>query len=620
MPSKIRVLSDTIINQIAAGEVIESVASVVKELVENALDAGATEITIEIKSGGRYLIRISDSGCGMSRDDALLCLERHATSKIRAFDDLHSLNTMGFRGEAIPSIASISKFTLITSESEDAQNPQATMVLVDGGRIVQCESSVRTRGTTVEVKTLFFNVPVRKKFQKPPSHDVTDIHRVVSAFALGYPHIAFELISDAKVVLKTTSKQDEDQQQLLGSRLQEILGAEFASSSVPIAIEDEGYKLMGFIGKPVYHRSNRMGQHLFLNRRHIYSPLVSAAMRDGYGTSLPPNRFPCFLLHLTIPGDLVDVNVHPQKREVRFSQGHLLQELIHRAVRQSLIGGTTSATLPQEGVLPALLPWEVGESVPASNVEEPSPVSSDQPAFASTSYEKPTFMQQRPVNFAPMQQELSPLLSVTQSFRQPRILAVMPRYILVDASSIQKHDEMSYDGLYVVDQYVAHFRVLYEQFSQRAMVPQGTEDAQEVQSLLIPYTIEFSASEAMIARQHLKQLQSVGIGIQEFGQNAFIVDAIPQQLAKEDIQEVLKNLISEMQVCEDSRLPSHEREKRLVQATSRSLMAKRNQQLSIDAAQYLMNKLMRCQQPYQCPMGKPTMVRMTSQDLAKQFF
>lgn len=334
MPSKIRVLDERTINQIAAGEVIENPASVVKELVENAIDAGSTDICIEIKGGGRQLIRVSDNGCGMIQDDALLCLERHATSKIRNVDDIYAIGTMGFRGEAIPSIAAISKFTLMTCYKGENKG---TMVSVEGGKILQSTPVVHAPGTTVEVKSLFFNVPVRKKFQRSPAYDANEILKMISQIALGYPEIKFQLMSDQKTILTApTTNSEATFQEKLKQRIKDILGMDFVETSYSVSGAQEGYKLQGLIGMPAFTRHNRSGQYLFINRRAVVSPLIGYAVRAGYGTTLSTQRHPVYALHLTVPGELVDVNVHPQKREVRLRQEQILREMVVAAIRDAL--------------------------------------------------------------------------------------------------------------------------------------------------------------------------------------------------------------------------------------------------------------------------------------------
>ena len=298
MVSKIRVLSENSINKIAAGEVIENPASVVKELVENSLDAGATDICVEIKGGGRQLIRVTDNGSGMSADDALLCLERHATSKIRDVQDIHQITSLGFRGEAIPSIASISKFMLLTCLHEKSE--EGTLVIVEGGNILKCAPAACSPGTTIEVKSLFFNVPVRKKFQKSPAYDTTEILKMLSLLALGHPDIKFQLISNQEILLNAPAPLSTSFDDQLGERINAVLGSEFFQGTCHAQGSKGDLELQGYIGLPACTRHNRTGQFLFINKRAVFSPLISYAVREGYGPSLSTNRHPLFVLHLNL--------------------------------------------------------------------------------------------------------------------------------------------------------------------------------------------------------------------------------------------------------------------------------------------------------------------------------
>ncbi|MDF2577932.1 MAG: mutL [Chlamydiales bacterium] len=336
MASVIHVLSEQAINQIAAGEVIENPGSIVKELVENALDAGASEITIEVKAGGRQLIRITDNGCGMSFEDAVLCLQRHATSKISSLDDLNILATMGFRGEAIPSIASVSKFTILTAQETSSEDTTGTLVCVDGGKLVQHTKATRPRGTTIEVKSLFFNVPVRKKFQKSINFDNAEIQKIITLLALGNPGVKFHLINEDKSLLKVSFQTNTTPDKLLSTRVLDVMGIDFFKELRPFDIRDGKYRFHGYIGHPHFVKHNRTGQYLFINRRPVLVPLISSALKAGYGTRLPTQKYPVCILYLEIPSDQVDVNVHPQKREVRLREESFVYQMVIRGVEKAL--------------------------------------------------------------------------------------------------------------------------------------------------------------------------------------------------------------------------------------------------------------------------------------------
>lgn len=585
MSSKIRVLNEHTINKIAAGEVIENPASVVKELVENSLDAGATEICVEINGGGRQLIRITDNGCGMNADDAVLCLERHATSKIKDVEDIHEIYTMGFRGEAIPSIAAISKFTLLT-RPEDAE--VGTMVIVDGGRLLQCVPAACSKGTTIEIKSLFFNVPVRKKFQKSPAYDANEILKMLSLLALGHPNIKFDLISNQENVLSTTLSAKNTFEEALKERITSILGDDFVESTCPMNLTKNEVTLQGFIGLPSNTRHNRTGQYLFINKRGISSPLISYAVRDGYGTVLPTNRHPIYVLHLTLPGSLVDVNVHPQKREVRLRQELELKEMIIKGVEEAL---QKSGTPFSQEYAPQSTP--------------PSPFRFEPPKFAYEPMKSFAYTPSPIMRETPKPQE-SPSLFVAQSVETPkespyipRVIATIHRFILID---------QSLDGLCLVDQKAAHSRVIFERLIQQ----QKKTPEIPVQSLLIPHTIQLSLQEAGLVRDHVELLNQLGIHIHESGPNSFLIDALPQIFGNTDIQAFIRDLLSNPDNL------TRDKEKQIALAASRASVSK-NKRMALDEAQSLMAQLMKCENPHHCPLGKAIMAQISQDELIKYF-
>lgn len=635
MASKIRVLSDQTINKIAAGEVIENPASVVKELVENSLDAGAKEVCIEIQGGGRQLIRISDNGCGMNSDDALLCLERHATSKIRDVEDIHAIYTMGFRGEALPSIASISKFTLITCPAEshsDRGNEIGTMVIVDGGKMMTCTPAARSPGTTVEVKSLFFNVPARKKFLKSPVVDANEVLKVVSLMALGYPKIKFQLISDGKNMLMAPLCREADFKAILEDRIVNVLGQDFLQNTSFIESENGTFKVQGFVGQPAYTRHNRTGQYLFINQRAVISPLVSHAIKEGYGTSLVQGRYPVFVLHLNVPGDLVDVNVHPQKKEVRLRQELILKELLIKAVEQSLqqkphVAAHFPAVSPvfakafsarqESNSLDDNETWTFKLKQAPEIIPEKQEFSS---AFLLEK-EDSSFSQQVPAQHhmaTPLmkKEEIQvPILPIEHQTMQ-RVLATIPRYILVDAGSPNEFFfkfSKAKGGLLLIDQSAAHARIIFEKLQQGS---NSLKIAQ--QALLIPYTVEVSRFEAETLRKLLPEMNLLGIQIQEFGPQTFLIDAIPQVFGNSDIKALTADLLNMLNETSDEQGFHYEKEKKIALAASRAAISNKKR-LTVEEAQSLLAQLIQCKQPYQCPMGKPILAHLSSEDLVKLF-
>lgn len=632
MASKIRVLNDHTINKIAAGEVIENPASVVKELVENSIDAGAKDICVEIKGGGRQLIRISDDGCGMNADDAILCLERHATSKIRDVEDIHTIMTMGFRGEAIPSIASISKFTLLTCPQPENKakssesSVSGTMVIVDGGKVISCSPAARSPGTTVEVKSLFFNVPVRKKFLKSPAIDANEILKTLSLIALGYPDIKFQLMSDGKQLLMAPLSREDSFVDRLKARIEVVLGQDFVQNTVHINREGEGMHLQGFVGYPSYTRHNRTGQYLFINNRGVFSPLVAYAVKEGYGTALPSGRHPVFVLHLSLCGSLVDVNVHPQKREVRLRQEQVLKDLIIKGIEQALQHTSCRFTIPS---LPEISPvfaetFQARETPNLSPdpdwVFQPKPFTSTTSTLSTT--DRPTpFVSSPPItshtHSQPPEQLTQASLSLPKSTTPPRVMATIPRYILLDGSSnhefISKGNASGNSGLFLVDQKAAHSRIIFEKLQQN-------EEGQHIpqQSLLIPITIEVSSFDADILREAIPSLNKMGIQIQEFGSETFLVDAVPQMFCNSDIKGLITDILNDLRDTHGDQPLENEKNKRIALAASRTAVS-HDRRLSIDEAQALINQLTACRHPYQCPQGKPILLQLSHEELSKQF-
>lgn len=331
MAAKIRLLPEHVINVIAAGEVIENPASVVKELVENSIDAGATHIEVECLAGGFQKIQIDDNGSGMSPDDALLCLERHATSKLKNASDLLLLTSMGFRGEALASIAAISRMTLSTAREESI----GTQVICEGGKILTVQKCAREKGTTIEIQNLFYNVPARKKFQKSPSSSQAEIGKLMTKLAIGFPQISFTFKANGATLLSTKGSHLTGSEQMQ-TRIKEILGEDFVNNMVPLHFEKEGVSLRGYVGRPFRGKHNRSGELLYINQRAVVSQFVEESIQRAYGHSLDSKQFPIFVLHLNIPTHLVDVNVHPQKREVRFQDELWLDMIIKEAITEAL--------------------------------------------------------------------------------------------------------------------------------------------------------------------------------------------------------------------------------------------------------------------------------------------
>jgi len=609
MASTIRVLNDAIINKIAAGEVIENPASVVKELVENALDAEATDISVEIKGGGRQLIRITDNGKGMNEDDALLSLERHATSKICSDEDIFHINTMGFRGEAIPSIASISKFSLLTAQQ--ANQVKGTLVIVEGGKIMKCAEAPRNPGTTVEVKSLFFNVPVRRKFQRSPVYDVNEIQKLLHAIALANPQVKIEFINQQTRIFSTTPLENECFIKQLEKRIRDLLGDSFAELTCPFSVKEGDMQLEGYIGLPSHTRQNRSGQYIFINKRAVSSPMISYAVREGYGTMLPSNRHPVYVLHMTIPGDLVDVNVHPQKKEVRLRQELTIKKLIIQAVDQALHQNEAIAAAPLLESEPAahktLYSTPSFEKAPffaEDNIRPATPPQTREPeTFAGFTLEeeKETQAKDFQIDERNFIDESEPAL--------PTIIATIKGFIIVDPATIPLLTGS--DGICLIDQRRAHARLVFDALLK-------DQEHLATQALLFPYTFELTPTESNSLRAELNTLNAMGIELKEFGSNSFVVDALPEILGQVDIEAFIHEICKGLTHDEEGCSWKGEMQKRIALLSSR-LAVSAGRKLGIEEANHLLTQLLKSPQNRLCPSGKPTMMHLKHSQLIKLF-
>lgn len=558
--NRVRLLPEHVANQIAAGEVVERPASVVKELVENALDAEAHRITVAIKGGGRSVIRVTDDGFGMSRDDALLALERHATSKIASAEDLAKISSLGFRGEAVPSIASVSRFTLVTRERGTLSG---TRIEIAGGRITGVTEEGTAEGTVVEVRNLFFNLPARRKFLRSESTETAHIEHIVTLCALAHPRVAFRFVVDERERFHLAPARS------LADRIRELYGHELLGQLVPVAAE----MIDGFIGKPGISRSDRSQQLVFVNGRPVESKGINYALREGYHTALMRGQFPVTFLFLTVDPALVDVNIHPAKREVRFRDEF--------AVRQAVVDAVRSALAPK-GVLQPLR-----TAVPAPSAPEP------EPAAAPTTG-----------SFA-LQSEFAPAAEIqTELEGRWKILGVIGQlYVLAESP----------EGLVLLDQHAAHERVLFEK-----MLHDLAGDAAPSQKLLLPVTLELDARDAEFLRSNLKTLLKLGIGVSEFGDKTFLVDAVPPYFRLENLAQTFRKIVDELRQTGEEVHARRLAEDKIATTVCRHAVKARDP-LRGEELTALLAQLHRCELPYTCPHGRPTMIQISYGELEKKF-
>ena len=590
--SRIRLLPEILASQVAAGEVVERPASVVKELVENSIDAGARRIEISIRRGGISVIRVADDGCGMDRDDALLSLERHATSKIRTSADLAAIATLGFRGEALPSIASVSRFRLTTREPEAMAG---TEIIVAGGRIDTVRDGGEAPGTQIEVRSIFYNLPARRKFLRSENTESRNIEHQLHLQATAHPEIAFVFVRDERVVfqLPAASSLVDRIRDLYGKELVErLLTVEEFSSSSKIRIR-------GLIGQAGVSRQSRAQQLVFVNGRAVESPVLTAALREGYHTALMKGQFPVTFLFLDLDPAAVDVNVHPAKREVRFRDPGSVREAVVRAIQRTLESGRRDwqQQFQRPAEQPVPLPQPSHPSVPTPSEQgqftEP-PVASVIPSAESIRGEishKPAWSSPEPIE-------------VASSSRQFQIIGILNKlYVLME----------NQEGLVLVDQHAAHERILFEELRRR-MEEQGVPS----QRLLLAQTFELAPRDAEWVERNAATLQKMGIGIEPFGQNAFKIDSLPTFLDVSDPVTFMRKVIDGLKSASNGSSAMRLGEEMIAKTVCRHAV-KANDPLRYLEVEKLISDLLECELPYCCPHGRPTMIQISHSELEKKF-
>lgn len=579
---KIRVLPDVVASQVAAGEVVERPASVIKELLENSLDAGARSLEVEVRGAGTALLRVTDDGAGMDREDALLALERHATSKIGAVEDLAEVRTMGFRGEALPSIASVADFVLRTRPAEAAAG---TEVAVRGGKVLGVRDSGGAPGTTVEVKSLFFNVPARRKFLRSPSTETAHLDRVVEIVALGRPAVALHYLRDGRTVHRLPAAKT------LAARVADLYGAEARGELLEIdETEVQGVMVAGLVARPGVTRADRGRQFFFVNGRAVESPFLSAGLREAYRQMLDPGRHPPVFLHLRMDPREVDCNVHPAKREVRFRRGAVVREAVREAVEAALRRARAEWLRPVRSHVVARLE----PSAPAVR-----PV---QPAGATHQPELP-----RPLAPAPKENTGDAGSGEAPAKRAPaeafRLIGPLSgRYLLLEGD----------EGLVLLDQRAAHRRILFERLQR------GVEaGAVASQRLLAPAVFELPPREHEVLAEHAGVLSSSGFGLEVFGGHSWKVEALPDFLAGRDPKRVLEDLAAQCLAGGIRRSgPGVEDAVRRAVArlavTGDGVRDEREQRA-------LVGQLLSCELPYCDPEGRPVMLQFSWRELDRRF-
>ncbi len=605
---RIRLLSETVASQVAAGEVVERPASVVKELIENSLDAGSRKIEIVIRRGGISLIRVIDDGCGMDRDDALLSLERHATSKIRSAADLQAVSTLGFRGEALPSIASVSRFRLTTREVDAIAG---TEIIVSGGRIDVVRDGGEAPGTQIEVRSLFYNLPARRKFLRSENTENRNVEHQIHLQAIGHPEIGFSLTRDDRVTFRLPATAT------LSDRIRDLYGVELLQCLVELRDAESGkIRITGLIGQAGVSRPTRSQQLVFVNGRAIESNLITSAIREGYHTALMKGQYPVTFLFLEIDPASVDVNVHPAKREVRFRDPTGVREAIVRGIQKTLESARADwqdkFRAPERPAL--VVPGNTPDLTLRPEVPSPQQTDRDLPHLGAValgvesrkeseiagqaSYLPPT--RTEPAGEAPAMQTRA-----TQAGQQQfQIIGVLSKlYVLMENA----------DGLVLVDQHAAHERVLFEEL-RRKMEAQGVP----TQKLLLPQTFDVPPRDADWVERNISVLQRMGIGIDSFGPGTFKIDSLPSFLNVADGTQFMRKVIDDLTGASNTASTMRLGEEMIAKTVCRHAV-KANDPLRYPEIEKLIRDLLDCDLPYCCPHGRPTMIQISLAELEKKF-
>jgi len=650
LANKIRVLPDTLANQIAAGEVVERPASVIKELVENAIDAGATRVQIDVELGGRRLMRVSDDGEGMRRDDAVLAFERHATSKIVTLEDLARIGTLGFRGEALPSIASVAKVELKTRSVE---TDAATLVQIEGGHLIDVKDAARDTGTTVTVRDLFFNVPARRKFMRSEATENYHLTSIVTHYALAHPEIAFTLTNNGREILRVSPAKD------IKERAYQIFGAGLFESLIPVAGGREFIaKVSGFVSAPRERRTTRDSQYFFVNRRFVRDKTIAGGLLEGYRSILPHGVYPVAFLFVDIPLEEIDVNVHPAKTEIRFRRTEAVKDVIAEAVRGALASaGIVAETPVQETETASPVVETRGVEIVSQAIEQVSiefPVDeqltlvaesetaiessvlvesdgavdaleeislTEQFELIATERRAPTTDDIPPVPPATTSDqngnrsaELPPLNSAAHLTRaleaeEMRSAAIRPMGQLHESFIIATDDE----GLLLIDQHVAHERILFDKFRRSEK-----ERSIESQNLLLPETLDLSPAQMAAFTLIEGDLASLGFSVMRLSGRTIAIKSIPTDLPAGETRNLLSEILDAVDPEKRGGAKATFRDDIAASLACRAAV-KVNMKLTPEKMHWLIDRLLATSSPTTCPHGRPVILRLSMKDIEKGF-
>lgn len=598
----IHILDENTANKIAAGEVVERPAAVVKELVENSIDAGSKNIEIEIVDGGVASIRVTDDGAGMSYEDAQLAVKRHATSKIRIAEDLAAINSLGFRGEALPSIAAVSKFSLTSRLQAE---PLATYVEINGGIISDIREAGAGCGTTITVNDLFFNTPARRKFLKTPSTESGYISDIVTKLSLSYPQISFKLISNQRLIFSTGGNG-----RLLDT-IADIYGHKVSPELLPVEYRSGDIAVSGYVAKPVLLKSTRQWQTFLVNQRVVHSRMLAKALDNAYFSLLPKNGHPLAVLNISIPIDSVDVNVHPQKKEVKFSDDQTIYRTVYKGISSSLTAPAShmqaAATVQPQPVA------KISQYLPGSTVNERynhphKYITADANEVIPTS--SPALWREENVSFSEVRQAIKQEGQLPEcNDNESNFLDACPLYPLgqIETCYIVAKGP---DGLYIIDQHAAHERILYDRMSR-------SKERVPAQQILVAQYLEFTRGDCDIIAKNQETLYQLGFTLEQIGPDTMRLVEMPVDIPLADAESVLRQVL---QLITDMHQPTAQelRHAYLQMAACRSAI-KAGETLNMRQIQALLSELYTTDLPYTCPHGRPTIVKFGPDELAKMF-
>lgn len=635
--NKIRVLPDNLANQIAAGEVVERPASVIKELIENSIDAGASRLQVDVELGGRRLMQVADNGEGMTRDDAVLAFERHATSKIKTLEDLARIGTLGFRGEALASIASVGKVELITKREEDSI---PTRVVIEGGRLVDVKDAARDTGTTISVRDLFYNTPARRKFMRSEATENYHLTSIVTHYALAHPGTAFTMTNNGRDVLRVSPAKD------LRERAFQIFGAGMLDSLLPVDGGREYVaRITGFVSAPRERRTTRDGQYFFVNKRFVRDKTIAGGLLEGYRSVLPHGVYPVAFLFLDIPLEEIDVNVHPAKTEIRFRRGEAVKEVIADAVRSALArAGIVGDAPPYEEAdderssmpepLAAAATAEqarmefhvVPPSAPSQpDIKDPSPLIEE--AAAAITALRAGFERIETPSFEPETSDEPPViernwsvpdlppLNSAAKLAQPAEPAdlstakIKPLGQMHESFIIAVDDE----GLLLIDQHVAHERILFDKYRKSE-----TDRSTESQNLLLPETIDLTPAQSEAYQLIENDLESLGFGVMRLSGRTIAIKSIPTDLPASEARNLFAELLDTIEREKKGSAKTTMRDDIAASLACRAAI-KINMKLTPEKMQWLIDRLLLTSSPTTCPHGRPVILRLSTKDIERGF-